>query len=446
MEQGPRLLARELDAGLHPGMHREYIVGRKFQMKWHRSQLRPFDLVQLTQKLLMRWSHARHTHAVDDGLARHEQALLVVAAHARCPEFTREREHTLGARSARDQVAHEDHTVRRGGRDSSQKFLQLEGAAVYVTNPNGASHTAPIAGAARGAAGERPPLGHSNRTAAGLHPAPRSERTLAKREPENVLPPCRDGLPRFTVSASIPRFARQREAMTQFRFSHFCFAILAASALVGCGREEPKYEPVPAVTGSKAALPPVPNVPQRPEKDGDAYTVWGASYSLRNRVHTKEVADQELKVVGYIVKTNLMDAPACAVHEGGKADPDGCRPAVPTFWIADSKDADLKDAMKVMGWASNYANIYDAIKEYDKGKEDASHSDTTWGVNLPKPLPAVGAKVRVKGTYSTDFSMSSGGLEADPIMGIMTYKEIEYLEQAADLATLPGVKRKPPKS
>jgi len=238
--------------------------------------------------------------------------------------------------------------------------------------------------------------------------------------------------------------------MIENRFSKrgasVCFGILTAISAVGCGREEVKYEPVPAVSGTKASLPAVPNVPQRPEKDGDAFTVWGASYALRNRVHTKEVADQELKVVGYIVKTNLLDAPECAVHKGGKADPDGCRPAVPTFWIADSKDADLKDAMKVMGWASNYANIFDAIEEFDKGKEDATYADTTWGVNLPKPLPAVGAKVRVKGTYSTDFSMSSGGLEADPIMGIMTYKEIEYLEQAPELATLPGVKRKPPKS
>lgn len=222
-------------------------------------------------------------------------------------------------------------------------------------------------------------------------------------------------------------------------------AALSGLVLSGCGRDEVKYEPIPAVTGVTASLPPVPSVPQRPEKDGDAYTVWGASYALRNRVHTKEVADQEIKIVGYIVKTNLAEAPTCAVHKGGVADPEGCRPPVPTFWIADSKDADVKDAIKVMGWASNYANIFDAIKEYDTGKEDASHSDTTWGVNLPKPLPAVGAKVRVKGGYSTDFSLSSGGLEADPILGILTYKEIEYLEQAPELATLPGVKRKPPK-
>lgn len=222
--------------------------------------------------------------------------------------------------------------------------------------------------------------------------------------------------------------------------------LLLSVLLSACGQEELKYEPKPPVEGVSAQLPPVPNVPQKPEKDGDAYTIWGASYALRNRVHTKEVADQEIKVVGYIVKTNLMDAPECAVHKGGEADPDDCHPPVPTFWIADSKDADLKDAMKVMGWASNYAQIYEAIKEFDKGKEDAEYSDSTWGIALPKPLPAVGAKVKIKGTYSTEFSMASSGIEADPIMGIMTYKEMEVLENGPELATLPGMKRKPPKS
>jgi hypothetical protein len=203
---------------------------------------------------------------------------------------------------------------------------------------------------------------------------------------------------------------------------------------------------VPPVQGIKASLPPVPQVPEKPVKDGDAYTVWGASFHLRNRVHTKDVADQSLALVGYIVKTNLAEAPECAVHEGGKADPEGCRPPVPTFWLADSKDADIKDAIKVMGWASNYANIYDAMEEFDKDPEKAEHMDTVWGVAMPKPVPAAGAKVKVKGQFSTSFTMASGGIESDPIMGILTYKEIEYVEQAPELATLPGVERKPKKS
>lgn len=219
-------------------------------------------------------------------------------------------------------------------------------------------------------------------------------------------------------------------------------ALIALTTLAGCGREEVKYEPKPAVTGVKADLPPVPNVPQKPIKSGDAYTVWGASYYLRNRVHRKEVADQKISITGYIIKTNLLDAPDCAVHRGGKADPEGCVAPVPTFWIADSADAAIEDSIKVMGWASNFAQIYDAITEYDKGKDDTEVSDSVWGVTLPNPLPAVGAKVTVEGTYATTFTMSSGGAEADPLMGILTYGSIKYLEQAPELATLPGVKRR----
>ena len=218
--------------------------------------------------------------------------------------------------------------------------------------------------------------------------------------------------------------------------------LVAATAFAGCGREEVKYEPKPAYTGTKASLPPVPNVPQKPIKSGDAYTVWGASYSLRNRVHRKEVADQKLNITGYIIKTNLLDAPACAVHKGGKADPEGCVAPVPTFWIADSKDAPIEDSIKVMGWASNFAQIYDAIQESDKGKDDTEVMDSVWGVTLPNPLPAVGAKVTVEGTYATTFTMSSGGAEADPLMGIITYSSIKYDEPGPELATLPGVKRR----
>jgi hypothetical protein len=68
-----------------------------------------------------------------------------------------------------------------------------------------------------------------------------------------------------------------------------------------------------------------------------------------------------------------------------------------------------------------------------------------WGVKLPKPLPAPGAKVTVTGPYSTTFTLASSGAEADPIMGIITYQGMTYLEEASELSTLPGVKRKPKK-
>ena len=219
-------------------------------------------------------------------------------------------------------------------------------------------------------------------------------------------------------------------------------ALLASVA--ACGREEIKYKPRPAPR-NQITLPAVPNVPQIPIKRGDVYTVWGASYSLRSRVLHKDIADKPLTLEGYIVETNLMEAPECAVHKGGKADPENCKPAVPTFWLGDDKNASKKDSIRVMGWASNYAQIFDAIKEIDEKGDKAEPKDTFWGKDIPKPLPAKGAKVRVTGPYSTTFTGASTGAEADPIMGILTYTKMEVLEEAPELATLPGVERKPKK-
>ncbi|MFO7177407.1 MAG: hypothetical protein DIU78_001795 [Pseudomonadota bacterium] len=220
----------------------------------------------------------------------------------------------------------------------------------------------------------------------------------------------------------------------------------ACAGATACSAEEVKYEPRPAYSGAKASLPPVPNVAKQTIKNGDVYTVWGASYSLRSRVHRKDVAGKKLTIGGYIVKTNLPDAPECAVHRGGKADPEGCRPPIPAFWIGDTKDARIEDSIKVMGWASNFAQIYDAIKEFDKGSrkkdQEPEYIDTFWGVKVPNPLPAVGAKVEVTGTYATTFTQASTGAEADPFMGLLSYQEMKVIEPAEELATLPGVKRR----
>ena len=231
--------------------------------------------------------------------------------------------------------------------------------------------------------------------------------------------------------------------LLNFRRSLLLSLLAISTALTGCGGDEVKYEPRPAYSGTKASLPPAANVPKKPVKNADAYTVWGASYSLRSRVHRKEVAGKKLTLVGYITKTNLADAPACAVHKGGKADPENCKPPIPAFWIGDSKDATEAESIKVMGWASNFANLYDAIQEFDRPKDDAGYDDQQWGVKVPNPLPAKGAKVTVKGKFSTTFSKASSGAEADPYQGIVDFQDVTVLEQAPELATLPGVKRKP---
>src|SRR5258708_18581158 len=220
------------------------------------------------------------------------------------------------------------------------------------------------------------------------------------------------------------------------------FLFAESGATVGCGRDEVKDPPHRAYSGAKANLPPVPNVPKKPIKNGEAYTIWGASSYLRSPVHHKEVAGKKLSLTGYIVKTNLGEAPACAVHKGGKADPENCKPPIPAFWLGDSKDAPESETIKVMGWASNFAQIFYAIAEFDKGKEKAEHVDTFWQVKIPNPLPSTGAKVTVKGNYGTTFTKSSTGAEADPFMGMLTYEEMTVAEPGADISTLPGVKRK----
>ena len=217
---------------------------------------------------------------------------------------------------------------------------------------------------------------------------------------------------------------------------------------MGCGKgkDEMKYEPKAAPGGERAQLPAVPSLAKKPIKAGDAYAIWGAGYYLRSRVHTKDVDGKDLKLTGYIIKTNLDQAPECAVHETGKEDPEDCKAPVPTFWLADSKDAQEKDSIKVLGWASNFAQIYDAIKEYKKREgvkqvtESEPLTDNFWGVKIPEPLPNLGAKVTVSGTYATTFTKATRGTEADPIMGLLTYSEIEYHEKPATAATLPGMK------
>jgi hypothetical protein len=223
-------------------------------------------------------------------------------------------------------------------------------------------------------------------------------------------------------------------------------AVTAAAGALGCGGDEQPYPPRPAVSGKKASLPPVPTLPQKVKKQGDAYTIWGVTHDLRSRVHAQDVDGKKISIVGYVVKANYDQAPKCAVHKTGKADPPDCKSPVPTFSIADDK-GETKDMIDVMGWASNFAQIYSLIEAIDakpKGKEtDAKVTDEAWAVDLPNPLPNIGAKVKVTGTYGITFTKATGGAASNPKYGIMTVEKVEYLEQAPEKAYLPGMKRKP---
>lgn len=222
------------------------------------------------------------------------------------------------------------------------------------------------------------------------------------------------------------------------RFGLFVAVVSAASVLPGCGSGEEPYKPAPAWSGRAANLPSPPALNIGPIKVGDAYTIAGASHHLRSRMHEKEVTAKDITIIGYIVEENISSAPACAVHKVGKKDADDCNSEIPSFWIADTKGAG-KDAprIRVLGWAKNFATVFDAMEKYKKLKEIKDPAkdlikDEVWGVEVPFPLPAVGAKVKVIGKYGFTFSKSSTGLVSDPVNGVATYGKIEVVEPAPE--------------
>src|SRR5882672_4767580 len=219
-----------------------------------------------------------------------------------------------------------------------------------------------------------------------------------------------------------------------------------AAALAACTPSEEPYKPQPAYSGRKANLPGVPTMPSKPIKVGDAYTIYGASHHLKSRVHNPDVNGKDINITGYIVKTNLGEAPACAVHKTGKGDKDDCKAPIPAFWIADEKGDD-KNTIKVMGWASNFAQIYDAVQKYSapKGaKEVEPVKDEFWAVDVPNPIPNVGAKVSINGNFGVSFTKATSSVETDPSHGILTYAKLTYVEPPPEPGTLPGMKGGPP--
>jgi hypothetical protein len=223
-------------------------------------------------------------------------------------------------------------------------------------------------------------------------------------------------------------------------------AAVAPLMLLGCGGDEQPYVPKLAVSGNKPSLPAVPTLPTKAKKQGDAYTIWGVTHELRSRVHSDDVLNKKISLIGYIVKTNYDTVPKCAVHKTGKGDAADCKAPIPTFSIADDK-AEAKDVIDVMGWASNFAQMFSLIEGIDKaakGKEgEVKLKDEFWANDLPNPIPNIGAKVKVTGTYGITFTKATGGAASNPKYGIMTVEKIEYLEPStAPKVYLPGMKKK----
>jgi len=226
-------------------------------------------------------------------------------------------------------------------------------------------------------------------------------------------------------------------------------------ALVGCGPEEKPYQAQPAYTGAKPNLPAVPTLPNKAKKTDGAYNIYGAMHDLHSRVHHDDFDGKQTDFIGYVVATNWEKkcedenkpkpgercVPECAIHKTGKQDPTDCQPPVPKFWIADSKDEKElgKNAIPVMGFASNFAQMYTYIDELD-GDDEAALQDEFLGHDLPNPLPSLGARVKVKGNYGFTASPTSQGTASNPRTGIITWRGQEVLEKGPKRAVLPGMK------
>ena len=218
-----------------------------------------------------------------------------------------------------------------------------------------------------------------------------------------------------------------------------CTLGLAAvlGAAVGCGGgDDNPYKPQPAWSGKAASLPAPPSLASTPIKQGDAFTVYGAVHQLRSLMHSKDVTGPPaISIVGYIVDSNIPRAPDCAVHKTGKADPEGCSPEVPSFWIADNKDDTTGTKIRVVGWARNFAVVYDAMKAYNKIKPGEQPTDKQvvtddmLNVPVPFPLPSVGAQVKITGAYNFAKTVVSD-MVSEPTGGVMALQKLETLQPA----------------
>ncbi len=201
-----------------------------------------------------------------------------------------------------------------------------------------------------------------------------------------------------------------------------------------CDEGDP-YRPRAAPTAPQPNLPPVPELPDVPVKIGADYTVAGAVRRLQSRYHAADFAN-DVTLVGVIVATNLASAPACAIHRVGKRDPERCMSEIPSFTIAD--DAQAAARIRVLGWASNFATVFEAITlaQSVTSAPIRPYRDERWAVDVPTPLPAVGAKVRVHGRYGLTFTKSSTGMVADPESGVFTVTSVDTIVPATTPAKL----------
>ncbi|MEZ4444515.1 MAG: hypothetical protein R3B72_35905 [Polyangiaceae bacterium] len=203
----------------------------------------------------------------------------------------------------------------------------------------------------------------------------------------------------------------------------------------------PAVHPPPScaqIPGTVPALPAIELSDLPFTNDDGTYTVFGATHHLRLQARNAEVTQQPITVSGCITATNYEQAPACAVHRTGVADPANCEAPAPSFHLADDCSGGV--AVRVMGWASNWAQIFTMIEGIDQYGDEAVLEDEFFGHELPNPIPAVGSRVRATGTYGHFYTRGSRGRAADPRYGILTASRIELIQRAPKRALLPGMR------
>jgi hypothetical protein len=112
---------------------------------------------------------------------------------------------------------------------------------------------------------------------------------------------------------------------------------------------------------------------------------------------------------------------------------------VPSFWIADNKDDTKGVKVRVVGWARNFAVIYDAMKMYVKVKPGEQPTDKQvvtddmLNVTVPFPLPSVGAQVKITGAYNVAKTVVSD-MVSEPTGGVMALQKVDTLQPAPEPA------------
>lgn len=213
-------------------------------------------------------------------------------------------------------------------------------------------------------------------------------------------------------------------AARQLLLEHFLLlAVLTCLGAFGCR---------PAVRTSSAADEEEP--PCSPGEHSSnrirAFTVREASCTLRDGNQSGTFEKEEIAITGYVTATNLPDVPPCANHRPGVSDPVGCSLPVPAFWIGNTRNASRSNSIRVVGWASQYAQVLAAKARYAEAGAGVTDFDVFWGVPIPNPIPEVGARVVVVGRYGVSPLDSSRGTDTNYTMGILTYSSMKTIEPA----------------